>query len=349
MAVRGQLGTDDSIQIVIGTQTVYANGNACHHYGNSGVIQYEFEAVLKKGVNRIMVKLYEGCGHWAYRLRFLDAETCAIIKGSDDYSIESEPPTGLPDILAQRDLPDQVQANDLMDVLIDIGILSGAPGAAVVKEKLPLFYEYVDGSASNGGSFADGVITWNLPAPLKATTLSYQAQAPDTIAAARFSGTVEVDGYIISIGGESSIGGTDPGWMKNWLILDGIFQFSPVGGGAGGDNPGVNRLLQDWITDGDLISEVTIVPSDGLTIRPDFGGAAAGEGFYNGQKEGAWRANNDADGCIDLNVLFAPNDQVMSYGATYVENPLDEELELYMGVGSDDSIKVLLNGSVVFV
>ena len=61
--------------------------NRCRFMGNSGTIQERFDTTLEPGVNHVMVKLWEGCGHWAFRLRFRDEDG---IIGEPDFEIVPE-------------------------------------------------------------------------------------------------------------------------------------------------------------------------------------------------------------------------------------------------------------------
>src|SRR6266540_2231603 len=90
LRVIGQTASDDSIQVIIGTQTVHAN-NIGRWLDPSGSIQDQFEGVLRKGLNRVVVKVFDGCGAWAFRLRFLNAETCEVLR-EPAIAIERVPP-----------------------------------------------------------------------------------------------------------------------------------------------------------------------------------------------------------------------------------------------------------------
>ncbi|MBI4600499.1 MAG: DUF11 domain-containing protein [Planctomycetes bacterium] len=344
--VIGQMASDDSAQIIVGSETVFVVV-AGRFEGNSGTIQNQFEAVLKPGVNRVMVKVFEGCGNWAFRLRFVTL--CGILK-EPDLEILSEPPPADVVVLVTRDLPDTINGGDTVNVSLTIKVLSGNPGAATVRERIPFGYTFV--SASDGGTFANSEITWNIPAPLTDRTLTYRVQAPAVVPGSAFRGTLTTGGKTFDITGDSGPAAGDPGWIRDWLVLDPIDQGT---NNNSGKNPGDAKLRADWITDGESVTERTVVPDEGAEIFTVFGpGFSPGKRYISGNDFGVWRLVNDDDGCVDFNPLFPDKNQggeleVMTYGAVYVINPLDEPLDVVIGVGTDDSGKLIVNGETVWV
>lgn len=57
------------------------------------------------------------------------------------------------------------------------------------------------------------------------------------------------------------------------------------------------------------------------------------------------RAKAEQNGFIDLAKILKPNENVVAYGLTYVYSPTDRQTNLL--VGSDDGVKVWMNGTVV--
>ena len=54
----------------------------------------------------------------------------------------------------------------------------------------------------------------------------------------------------------------------------------------------------------------------------------------------------DDSGYVDLNLLFKPHDYVVAYALTYVHSPRERDVQLRFG--SDDGIKIWLNGQEIF-
>jgi hypothetical protein len=69
-------------------------------------------------------------------------------------------------------------------------------------------------------------------------------------------------------------------------------------------------------------------------------------GAYDGKgKKATWIAHSSG-GTDDLIPLFQPNQHVVAYALTYIDSP--DNREVTFRVGSDDGIKVWLNGSIIW-
>jgi PKD repeat protein len=78
----------------------------------------------------------------------------------------------------------------------------------------------------------------------------------------------------------------------------------------------------------DYIGEKSIEPSAGTSCA-----------------DKTWKAHHDSDDYIDLDGLLIPNNYSIAYAHIYVESPRTQAVQLR--IGSDDAVKVWLNGSLV--
>ncbi len=121
---------------------------------------------------------------------------------------------------AKRTLPkNRITGNDLVDVKIEVGNPSTTAKSVTVTEDVPDGWTVTD--ISNGGTLANGVITWNLDAAPGLTTLSYKG-TPEIDASIFWTGTVNDanlsgDNTIIFLRARTPIktGWNDPtgGWL----------------------------------------------------------------------------------------------------------------------------------------
>ncbi len=66
--------------------------------------------------------------------------------------------------------------------------------------------------------------------------------------------------------------------------------------------------------------------------------------FDKGKKL-SWKKVNSLPDIVDLKKIFSPNDKVVSYAALWIDS--DKEVEKLMGIGSNDGMKVWLNGEML--
>ncbi len=122
---------------------------------------------------------------------------------------------------------------------------------------------------------------------------------------------------------------------------------------------GGGRLDQeDYLTDGGLITEQTILAREGDEWSPDFGGAAASLGVQvtpNGNNPNAasgivtvWRgAVCDAEGHVDFrdrSNYGGAFENVVQYLLVYLDNTTGACKEVILEVGSDDGMVLMVNG-----
>ncbi len=89
---------------------------------------------------------------------------------------------------AKRTLPkERISGNDLVDIKIEVGNPNPTTQSITVNEDVPNGWAVTE--ISNGGTFANGVITWKLDAAPGVTTLTYKGR-PEIDAAIFWGGTV---------------------------------------------------------------------------------------------------------------------------------------------------------------
>ena len=230
-----------------------------------------------------------------------------------------------------------------------------APTSISVCERVPPGWTVTRASA--GGSIGDGSVSWTVdlagppPAPL-----TYDVMADAGSGLVTFQGTVGDAGGARSfaIGGEQSAVGSasvapisDFGTIQHWLILG---PFIPEVPGA---NPGAEQIARDYLTDG-VVDQESVRPRAGDILVPDYGGLAASTGLAPdafGRNPGdephwlEWRDLDDADDRVDFESVYGPVDQVMGHAVTYLD--VEVETVVHLGVSSDDSVQILLDGEQI--
>lgn len=120
-------------------------------------------------------------------------------------------------------------------------------------------------------------------------------------------------------------GFTDNDFMKNWMVL------GPVKLKGFGSNP--SDSVQKEFFDKDELTKVMVRPQK---VLPAF---KIGDSTYN------WQEAKYEDGIIDLNNKFGPHEYSIAYALAEIK--MDKPAKVLMGIGSDDGIKIFLNGILV--
>ena len=246
-----------------------------------------------------------------------------------------------------------------------------APAGVVIVETVPT--GWTTSQISDGGSLDAGTnkITWTLTGATftEGKKLEYKATAAATTELrVIFAGTLaeNIAGAKTSpVGGEdallSDVPYDDCGGIRSWNIL-GCYTLPagnwPDGLPGAGDNPGVEHMRLDFLTDGDIF-EPDFVWYPGAEIATAYGGDGLSGAASIGLQSGTMGANpngvprviawNDRDSFINLNddVYGGDPNGAMAYLECYVNNP-GPSRDVQIGVDSDDSILVLLNDEEVW-
>ena len=238
--------------------------------------------------------------------------------------------------------------------------VSNVLGATTVAETIPEGWTVVE---PGGGDVAGNTITFAIDAD---GVSEYTARSPGgQCGAGEFTAVITPEGGCES--SSSSVAACDP--VDCGLRSSGgpskMLQIGPIslGANAGPACDDSGRLgTTDYLSDGD-ITESNLLLEEGDEVLPDFGGEAGGFGvalavnanINPGGFDGVlnvWSADTDANGYIDYNLpqnIGNPLDDYIIYSLTYLENTTDECLDTILEVGSDDGVKVLLNGSMIYL
>jgi hypothetical protein len=329
--------------------------------------------VIAPGENNLIVKVFEGEGGFEFSLRFQDELGQPIAEGlsvrlaptgacaAPPFFAERSMNTGRAILLEGRTAP-AYEEGATYDVAVNLsgvraaGGACSAPASVKIVETAPQGWEA--SAVSGGGSLAGQTITWNLSPPFPAS-LTYKVKAAVPLQEARFSGLLSETGGpgAFSVSGAGPLYGlsdfSDQGFIKTWLLLGPYSTSTDAGWGAA---PALDNMRLDFLTDGADITEANVRPKPGDTVQTEFGGAAASTGLAspataNGINPGdvpTWAEWHDRDDTIDFNNYYGGNvDAIMMHAVTYVS--LNEDKVLDIGLASDDSVQVLLDGVEIHI
>jgi hypothetical protein len=188
-------------------------------------------------------------------------------------------------LVVTRNLPDTFLAGQTMEVSLDIEVNAPSLTDLEVHERLP--FEWHASRPSPSGSVetdATGrdTVVWKLSGNVQSQTLTYDLAIPAPFANVRFTGGLVIAGgkeYPI-FGDEEVSGRSDPNPREALVIV----MKQPVASGCAapaccaGSNPGLAAQARDYLTDGDEVTEESVVPAAGASVSPDFAAASPSPG-----------------------------------------------------------------------
>ncbi|MEM7264027.1 MAG: hypothetical protein AAF488_18725, partial [Planctomycetota bacterium] len=132
----------------------------------------------------------------------------------------------------------------------------------------------------------------------------------------------------------------DLGFPTQYLVL-GPFA------NPGGCCPGPDGIQRDFLCN-DEVNEDSIEPFEGLIVGAPSGDCSDSQ-FLGSLCDGdpVVQVLSAVNTTLDLNTLFSPNDNTMAYLWVYVVNLTDDNVEGTIGVGTDDSVQIKINGNEV--
>jgi len=350
-------------------------------------VTFTNKLLLKHGENNLIVKTFEGGGGWNHSFRFQDDSGAAFTQDLD-VKLEPSGVCIKPAMTAVRSIDTgetvlvqgktfpKYSDGKTYDVSIAISnprATNGPcspPGTITLVEATPT--GWVPSNASNGGVINSNVITFSLNGASLPSSLTYKVKAVGTAPEASIGGLFSDAGalgkYVVSGAGLlfNPTDFTDQGFIKTWLLLGPYSQ--PAGLGA---NPGAANIRKDHLTDEGANKELTIQPKAGDTIQTHYGPpTCAPEGTpgcksppkarsiglappatANGINPGGiptWAEWRDRHDTINFNDYYGGDlSHVMMYAVTYVK--VDRDIPIAIGLGSDDSIQVLLDGQEIWL
>jgi hypothetical protein len=155
--------------------------------------------------------------------------------------------------------------------------------------------------------------------PFRFTALMLSCVAWTAVACCSFLGAARA-----AEGGDSSI--APDGRLNEWLLL------GPIPAQEAGDTADVGKARQQGF-ESDLLENA----GGEAEVSPSSGDKVTARG-----KEYAWRAHESNDDVIDLAEIFGASDFAVAYAAASFESP--EAETRIVGLGSDDAVRVWLNG-----
>ncbi len=217
---------------------------------------------------------------------------------------------------------------------------------------------------SGGGQAGDG-IAWS---DVTARTLSYRLSrnGPYFESEGLISGRLEVGGTGYAIGGDVLIEGSSEPYVREVLVTPAF----KIGGNLDGCSVRAAQVNGPWIGECVGIQDSTIVPFEGLSFRPAFGSEWSQASGLDPTTPLAARSrfwSNPDDPARSLAVLakvrgdkglfdwqgpgaFNANlEDTMCVAFFFVEVPGDQPVTMHMGMGSDDSSGIRVNGQPVIV
>jgi hypothetical protein len=376
--VRIGVDSDDAVQVILNEEEVWINSiaraaGACEFDDKSpDGSTFPGPIILLSGENKLILKVFEGGGDFNAQFRFEDPETFEPIT---DLAI-SKFPTGLcltPPLIATRDVAaaetvaiqhatyPRWRSGQTYDVSLAISSIRAAGGGCAAPATVTIEETVPDGwtpsAPSTGGTIAGTKVSWTLTGgQIAAGTLTYKASAAGEPGQANFRGKVReaVSPVTSVVIGESILQNpsafTDRCFIKSWLVLGPYAQ-----PGAFGASPGVGQIQRDHLCDGADINEIDVEPRAGDTVNTEYGGCARSTGLRTGATTPinpggvpTWFAWQDADDTVSFNDYYGANlDQLMAYAVSYIDVAADMVVDI--GIDSDDSIQVLIDGNEVFV
>ena len=235
----------------------------------------------------------------------------------------------------------------------------GEVESARLTERAPAGWTISD--ITGGGTLDQGRITWDLAGDtLVAGNFTYQVTAGDGGGDAYFAGKIiEFDSILeFATTGDTRLANpsdvTATGFFRKWLLL-GPYAI-PTGFGWGA-TPQESNLRSDFMTDGGDITELSTEPLPGDTVETDYAvassrGLAVGLGdaadIINPEGTPTWYPWVDGDSIVNFDDYYGGNlDNNMMYAVIYLN--LEDDMTVDIGVSSDDSIQVLLDGEEIHI
>ena len=244
---------------------------------------------------------------------------------------------------------------------------SGVRSATTIVETVPASWVIEN---SGGGAVNGNTITYSLDAD---GDVSYLARTPaSNCGPAAFNAVVRPTGGCESQAGSTATCEPVGCGLRSSAAPAGLLIIGPIaltqnasafGTCNDADGQGNDFSNRDYLTNDDDVDETNVLVEEGDELAPDFGGASAGLGvafavnplINPGVNDGiltVWTASTDANGGVDFNLaanIGDPVDDYIVYSLAYLENTAAGCRDVVLEVGSDDAVKVRVNGALVHV
>lgn len=282
------LGSDDGVQVWLNGATVWSNNT----YRGFTLDQDRFPVTLNEGWNKLLVKVSQGGGNWAFSAAICDASGNAMPGLTTALSVPKTDPPIISNIQVTNIGPDKATVTWITD----------EPTTATV--------EYTAGAEFAGSIDCGG--------PATSHTANLTGLAPSTQYSVKIICT--------DVTGNSTIATTE-------FATESASLTEPA------------PLITQWIINGyyQNLDKSTRLSTDYLggesAVRPSPGESTAGK---------KWIAPAvDSLGRVEFHPVYGTPENCAGYAHTYIYSPHAQEGLIL--VGSDDGVKVWINGSVVWI
>ncbi len=380
------IGSDDSIVVELNRVEVFRHRGGRGSGGN-GTIQDRFPVTLQPGGNIVQFKVWQGGGGWNMRARIEMPSDCP-----DDARAPRDPvlsdPAGLITVEALPPIDDELfEPTRSQRAIAADGVSPEAVTATItvevdhggtpwsLREHFDAGWELVSADPAASSS-SPGNVRWDV---VNVGAVTYTLRRSDEWNAedGAVSGTFTIDGATQPVAGDGLIpGGLQPFVQEVLLTASlNLADFDELGNpiDVNGCNVSEAQINGAWIVgeDGDAneIDDASIVPSEGMEILIDWGGASGGSSqadqssFISPEaEERFWSTPGDPFSSIVLNRvasdaglfnyqrtdIFGPVDQTMSVAYFYALNTSNAARKVVIAFRSDDSGGVRVNGRPTF-
>jgi hypothetical protein len=246
-----------------------------------------------------------------------------------------------PKVLVTRTIPALLPATKAA-IALDVNELIPVTSLEI-REVIPRGFTASD--PSGGGNVEEDspspgrqTVVWKFNGNVDSGVLTYDLSLPNPYPLSSFKTSISIaDGETNPIVGDRDLKNGLDGFVREALA---ITLRQPTTGCVGA-NPGLAALRSDYLTDGESISELTVVPAAGESVSPDYQVSSPSPGPTT-PLSAIWTRMTGPAGWIELNTC----DECMAYLAFYVTVP--EAMNLAIGSASDDSEQILIDGNEVW-
>ncbi len=270
-------------------------------------------------------------------------------------------PGVLPVVATRTIEPDVYDPGDPVSVTLDV---SGVGGSTTITETIPAGFQVMN---DGGGNLAGDELSFTLTDD---GSVTYTIQAAGCIPG-EITGTIVSAAQVCTGFPDPTISGDSIVACSEGLTLyGGVQEFLMIGPTNLEDDPANGWddqgrfLISDYMTDGALITEGTVLVKEGDSWEPDYNLSAGGVGVLtvtntavnpdaaNGTLT-VWRGiATDDQGGINFGSAgnYGANEDTdfVQYCLVYLDNTEGSCRDVVLEVGSDDAHKTLVNGNVVY-
>jgi hypothetical protein len=245
-----------------------------------------------------------------------------------------------PNLVVERQLPVSIAGGQTFPVTLDLSTFVSYT-TATIRERIPRFWTASNPSPPGRIEVDAGgrqTLIWEFTGGVADQSFGYSLTAPNPYARVSFvGGGVVADGEQFGITGDTRIRDGSEGFVAEALVIS-MKQTTTACAGASIGNA---AQAQDFLTNGDDVTESTVAPAQGEAVAPDFLHASPSPG-PSGPSSLLWAHMTGP--------VFLPSscDDCMGYVAYYAENTTGGVLRVSAASASDDGEQILVDGREVW-